>query len=241
MESRTPLRAVAQAASAPAYRQQNAPMPPTKITPTNETTVEEAPETEAPSWESDPDVQLMLRAKDGDTNAFRELFLKHSEPMLSFAIRYVGSRARAEELVQEAYLQMYRARGAYEARARFVTWAYRVLLNLCLNELRRHEYHGKTDSLDVSPFDDSERSRELPDGKTPGCEEAVIGAELAQRIRAAIEELPESQRVTLLLTRVEGLSQREVADILETSVSAVKSLVFRGMRTLRENLSDVLE
>lgn len=192
-------------------------------------------------WDADPDVQLMLRARDGDQGAFRELFVKHSEPMLSFACRYVGNRSRAEELVQEAFLQIYRARKTYEARARFVTYAYRVVLNLCLNELRRFEYQGKTESLDNNPFDDGARGREFPDGRTPGCEDSVIGGELADRIRVAIEELPDNQKSSLLLTRVEGLSHREVAEILETSVSAVKSLVFRGMRTLRENLRDVLE
>jgi RNA polymerase sigma-70 factor (ECF subfamily) len=192
-------------------------------------------------WEADPDVQLMLRARDGDQPAFRELFLKHSEPMLSFACRYVGNRARAEELVQEAFLQIYRARRNYEARARFVTYAYRVVLNLCLNELRRFEYQGKTESLETNPFEDGGPPRELPDGRTPGCEEAVIGGELAGRIQYAIGELPDNQKSSLLLTRVEGLSHREVAEILDTSVSAVKSLVFRGMRTLRENLRDVLE
>lgn len=192
-------------------------------------------------WISDVDVQLMLRVKDGDESAFRDLFLKHSESMLTFAFRYVGNRSRAEELVQEAFLQIYRARANYEPRARFLTYAYRVVINLCLNELRRFEYQGRTDSLDANPFDDGGRPRELPDERIPGCEEVVVGAELGQRIHKALEELPENQKVSLLLTRVEGLSQREVAEILDTSVSAVKSLVFRGMRTLKENLQDVLE
>lgn len=200
----------------------------------------EIPESGGSSPE-DPDVEFMLRAREGDAEAFRELFLRHSEPMLHFARRYVRNRARAEELVQEAFLQIWRARKTYEPRARFVTFAYRVVVNLCLNELRRFEYQGRTESFDVSPFEDNDRGRELPDTRIPGGEDAAIGSQLGHRIQAALDALPENQRTALLLTRVEGLSQQEVAEILESSVSAVKSLVFRGMRSLREEIQDVLE
>src|SRR5687768_7254363 len=104
----------------------------------------------------------MQRVRDGDSGAFRQLFSKHSDALVNFAYRFVGNRDRAEELAQDAFLQIYRARGRYEARARFTTYLYRVATNLCLNELRRFEYQGKTEPLEgISAEKGEEGTREL--------------------------------------------------------------------------------
>ncbi len=195
-----------------------------------------------PSWESDPDVELMRRVRSGDSGAFRELFHKHAEALVNFAFRFVGNRDRAEELTQDAFLQIYRARHRYEPRARFTTYLYRVATNLCLNELRRFEYQGKTESLDGNPDPNGdEASRELPDESLPTADEHLAGRETAVRIGKVLEKLPPNQKSALLLSRVEGFSYQEVAAILESSESAVKSLIFRATQTLRENLRDLLE
>jgi RNA polymerase sigma factor (sigma-70 family) len=99
----------------------------------------------------DPDVERMLRVRAGDDDAFQELFLKHGEPLLNLAYRFVGSRARAEEIVQEAFLRIYRASSRYEPRARFRTYASRVVINLSLNELRRVEHQLVVDPEAGSP------------------------------------------------------------------------------------------
>jgi RNA polymerase sigma-70 factor (ECF subfamily) len=191
-------------------------------------------------WRSDPDVVLMQKTKAGDVAAFRELFAKYSDPVVNFAFRFVGSRERAEELTQEAFLQIYRARARYEAKARFTTFLYRVVTNLCLNELRRFDYQGKMEPLEGNPNAEGEQTRELPDEGVPAIEDHLAGVETGARIQRVLDTLPPNQKSALLLSRVEGLSYQEVADCLETTESAVKSLIFRATQTLREQLADLL-
>jgi RNA polymerase sigma-70 factor (ECF subfamily) len=200
-----------------------------------------AQETSEPGWRSDPDVDLMQRVRDGDTVAFRELFAKHSEAVVNFAYRFVNSRPRAEELAQDAFLQIYRARGRYQAKARFTTYLYRVATNLCLNELRRFDYQGKTEPLEGRPLENGEEgTRELADTSLPEVEELLAGIETGAKIKKVLDKLPPNQKSALLLSRVEGLSYQEVAECLETTESAVKSLIFRATQTLRDQLADLL-
>ncbi|MGH7858755.1 MAG: RNA polymerase sigma factor [Candidatus Binatia bacterium] len=183
----------------------------------------------------DTDIELMLRTRDGDLGAFQELFARHSESLLEFIARFIGERAEAEDLTQEAFLRVFRARERYEAAASFKSYIYRIATNLCLNECRR------VSTTRTEPLESHGVVREFPDPRMPAAEELLAGKQAAKRIRAALDRLPETQRVALLLTRGEGLSCREVADILETSESAVKSLVFRATQTLRETLADLID
>jgi len=197
--------------------------------------------TPEPGWRDDPDVGLMQRVRDGDSAAFRELFAKYGDALVNFAYRFVNSRPRAEELAQDAFLQIYRARARYEPKARFTTYLYRVVTNLCLNELRRFEYQGKTEPLEGRPLEnDEEGSRELPDRSLPEVEDLLAGLETGARINKVLDRLPPNQKSALLLSRVEGLSYQEVAECLEITESAVKSLIFRATQTLREELADLL-
>lgn len=183
----------------------------------------------------------MQRVRDGDSGAFRQLFSKHSDALVNFAYRFVGNRDRAEELAQDAFLQIYRARGRYEARARFTTYLYRVATNLCLNELRRFEYQGKTEPLEGIPAEKGEEgTRELADEQLPTAEAHLAGFETSKRIQKVLDKLPTNQKSALLLSRVEGLSYQEVADCLGSTESAVKSLIFRATQTLRDELGDLL-
>jgi RNA polymerase sigma-70 factor, ECF subfamily len=192
-------------------------------------------------WRSDPDVALMLRVRGGDMAAFRELFSKYGEAVVNFAYRFVSNRHRAEELTQDAFLQIYRARERYEPKARFSTYLYRVVTNLCLNELRRFDYQGRTEPLEGRPLQDGEEGiRELPDEEIPAIEDRLAGVETGVRIQKVLDKLPANQKSALLLSRVEGLSYLEVAECLETTESAVKSLIFRATQALRAELADLL-
>jgi RNA polymerase sigma-70 factor, ECF subfamily len=190
---------------------------------------------------SDPDVQLMLRFRAGDESAFRDLFEKHSRAIVNFAYNFVGSRPRAEELAQDIFLQIYRAGARYEPHAKFTTWLYRIATNACLNEVRRPERRYKTRSLEHEPDDSRERAEiGIADPQAVSGESALAGRELEARIRDVLGELPENQRAALILSRVDGLSYRQVADALECSESAVKSLVFRATATMRKELEEFL-
>jgi RNA polymerase sigma-70 factor (ECF subfamily) len=175
---------------------------------------------------NDSDVELMLRAKAGDDAAFSELFERYSNRLVSFAYRIVRDRWRAEELVQDAFLQIYRARERYSPCARFSTYIYRVVTNNCLNEIRRQD-HEKTVPGETRP---------LADDTTRGPDSVVMDRQIVTRIADMVRGLPFKQRAALLLSRVEGFDHREVASCLGVSEFAVKSLVFRATRTLREGI-----
>jgi RNA polymerase sigma-70 factor (ECF subfamily) len=196
------------------------------------------------SWRADPDVQLMEKVREEDLEAFDALFRKYSGSVVKLAYQFVRSRERAEELAQTVFLQLYRARHRYEARARFLTYLYRITTNVCLNELRRREYSAMIESLD-QPTDNGNGSAvptpsRIPDGLSPDPVEHLVGVEMADEVRKVLEQLPLNQRAAFLLGRVDGLSYRDVAESLQTSVSAVKSLIFRATSTLRHELRDLL-
>jgi RNA polymerase sigma-70 factor (ECF subfamily) len=190
---------------------------------------------------SDPDVQLMLRFRAGDDEAFRELFEKHSRAIVNFAYHFVGSRPRAEELAQDVFLQVYRAGLRYEPQAKFTTWLYRIATNACLNEVRRPEHRFKKRPLEHQTEDSRERAEiAFPDPQAVQGESALAGRELEARIRDVLAKLPANQRAALIMSRVDGMAYSEVAAALECSESAVKSLVFRATATLRKELAEFL-
>lgn len=190
---------------------------------------------------SDPNVQLMLRVRAGDAEAFRELFEKYSRAIVNFAYHFVENRQRAEEIAQDVFLQIYRAAGRYEPTAKFTTWLYRIATNACLNEVRRPEHRHPKRPLEYPEDDDRKRAEiAFADPTAVPGDSALAGRELEAKIHEVLEDMPPNQRAALLMSRVDGLSYLEVADALETTESAVKSLVFRATATMRKELAEFL-
>lgn len=179
---------------------------------------------------SDPDQLLMMRARDGDLDAFHQLFKKYQTPILNYCIRMVDNHDRAQELTQDAFLQLYRARERYEPTARFITYLFRIATNLCLNERRRRVRWARTM---VSEMPDE---NQLGDPRGIPADDVVIHAESLERVQRAIARLPSRKAAALLLARVDGLSHAEVSETLGISVNAVKSLISRATRALRAEL-----
>jgi RNA polymerase sigma-70 factor (ECF subfamily) len=150
----------------------------------------------------DEDARQMLAFRDGDGRAFDALFRRWSGPLLRYLERMVRDTAAAEELVQEAFLRVHRARNRYLPEARFSTWLYRIATNLALNELRRpgrRQPHRSADEEGAAP---------LPAGD-PAVDEVVDARRRCAEVERELEALPERQRAALWLTAVEGLSYRE--------------------------------
>ena len=187
---------------------------------------------------ADPDVQLMLAVQRGEQGAFQQLFEKHISSVIGFAMQFISSRARSEELAQDVFLQLYRTRARYVPRARFRTWLYRMVTNACLSELRRPEHRVRVRSLDRSTQEHTDDPPPMAEPSTPSSEEAALDREAIERLRVAVAQLPPQQRAALLLARANGLSYEEVALSLSCSVSAVKSLIHRATVTLREQLEE---
>ena len=177
----------------------------------------------------DDDVALMLAFSNGDAAAFEVLFARWSGRLLRFVQRMVREEAVAEELVQEVFLRVYRARDRYSPDAKFSTWLYRIATNLALNELRRprqRDPHRSTDE-DGAP--------ELT-AQMPATDDVVHSRRVAEAVEEQLAALPEKQRAALLLTAVDGLSYAEVALALEVTEKAVKALVHRARSSLAGRL-----
>lgn len=176
--------------------------------------------------QSDPDVALMLAFRDGDEAAFDQLFQRWGGPLLRYLERMVGDAGTAEELVQEAFFRVHKARLRYEPKARFSTWLYRIGTNLALNELKRprrkHYHEEEENSVLVSLSPDSETQ--------------VDTQQMGTAVEQALDKLPERQRIALWLSAAEGHSYAEVALILETTEKSVKALVHRGRAALLQRL-----
>ena len=182
----------------------------------------------------------MLRVKDGDREAFRALFEKHSGPIARFAAGFVGAPARADELAQDVFLQVYRTRERYEPRAKFSTWLYTIAHNLCLNEVRRHDYKTRVD-LGGGTDDGNSPAWDPTDPEPREGESYSAQRELEGRVAELVAELPEAQRTALILSRVEELRYQQIGEVLSCSEQAVKSLIFRATQRLKAGLKGYLE
>jgi RNA polymerase sigma-70 factor (ECF subfamily) len=181
----------------------------------------------------DPDSELMKRVAKGDDDAFRLLFERHYRLAYSVIYRHIVVQAEAEDLVQEAFLRVYRNAGNWEPTAKFSTWLYTVVSNLCLN-YKRDKARDKLRLVSGDEEGGNPLERMATEEAQEG--EAMDAEDRARVVREAIQELPEQQRMALILSRYEDKSYEEVADILGTTVAAVKSLTSRARTTLREKL-----
>ncbi|HXJ47456.1 MAG TPA: sigma-70 family RNA polymerase sigma factor [Candidatus Dormibacteraeota bacterium] len=189
------------------------------------------------------DVQLMLDVKAGDQQSFELLLQRYRTPLVNFLYRMVRSREQAEDLAQEVFLRVYRAREDYEPSAKFTTWLFRIATNLALNSLRDHRYQKLEISMDApivaNAEDGDERMMEVAD-EHPDIEQHLVEESRKKMIRHAIEKLPEKQRAAVLLHKYQELDYSEIAKILRCSESALKSLLFRAYETLRVELAPLV-
>ncbi len=190
----------------------------------------------------DPDVQNMLRFQQGDMEAFQELFQKFSPAVVNFAAKFLGGRARAEEIAQEVFIQVYRWQNRYEPTAKFSTWLFKIAHNHCLNEVRKGEYKVYLEPFDLpADKEGEERERNLPAPDAERGEELLAAKEAAGRIQEILDRIPDNQRTAILLSRLEGMSYQEVADVIGCTENAVKSLVFRATQNLKDGLRDMVD
>ena len=189
------------------------------------------------------DVQLMLEAKAGDDTSFELLLQRYRTPLVSFLYRMVRDSATAEDLSQEVFIRVYRARADYVPSAKFTTWLFRIATNLALNSLRDTRHQRMELSLDApvkaDAEDGDERTLDVAD-KHPDIEQHLVEEARKAMIRHAIEKLPEKQRAAVLLHKYQELDYGEIAKILSCSESALKSLLFRAYEALRVELAPLV-
>ncbi len=190
--------------------------------------------------EGTSDAEVMLRVKAGDQPAFNYLVQKYRRPLVSFMYRMARNAAVAEDLAQEVFLRVYRSRESYEASAKFTTWLYRIATNLAVNHARdtRHERPELMVSLD-EPDEATGMTMDLADGEMTA-EQVMVRRERLMGIRRKIEALPERQRLAVVMHKYQQMDYRQIAEVLELSESATKSLLFRAYETLREQLKEFI-
>jgi RNA polymerase sigma-70 factor (ECF subfamily) len=185
----------------------------------------------------DLDAQLMLRVREGDDESFRVLLDKHRNPLVHFLQRMVQDAGASEELAQEVFLRIYRARASYEPSAKFTTWMFRIASHLALNWMRDERHQRSAVRLDgATERGDDLSPRQLKD-KRPTVEHSLVYETRLQEIRDSIASLPAKQRAAVLMHKYEEMEYSQIAEALECSESAVKSLLFRAYETLRSRLA----
>jgi len=186
------------------------------------------------------DVVLMERIRLGDREAFEELVARFRQPVMNLVMRAVPDAAEAEDLAQSVFVQVYKAAGRYQPTAKVSTWIFTIARNLSLNELRRRKRHP-AESMDARlEGADADYLRQFEDCRAASPEHDALRNELGKLVEEAVRELPENQRTAILLCREGDLSYEEIAEIMGTSLSSVKSLIFRGRETLKKRLKPYL-
>ncbi len=177
--------------------------------------------------EAKDDAELMRRIAGGDERAFQALMHRHLARTVRLAARVMGGTAAAEDVAQEAFIRVWKHAGdwlePHQAGAKFTTWLYRIVLNLCIDEKRKNR------------FSDIENIPE-PVDESDNAQTGIERREQSERVRAALGDLPERQRAAFVLCFYEEHSNKEAAEMLGVSVKALESLLVRSRRALKDKL-----
>jgi RNA polymerase sigma factor (sigma-70 family) len=182
------------------------------------------------------DLRLMQRVGQGDTNAFEELVEKHQALVAGTVARMLGSNSDVEDIAQQVFIRVWKSARRYVPRAKFTTWLLKITRNLVFNELRRTKRRAQVPLQAEGSGEDPT----LKDDMNLAPDASLLETELQRTIEEAILQLPEAQRMALVLRRYEQLSYEQIAEVLDLSVPAVKSVLFRARAELRSRLSKYL-
>jgi len=188
------------------------------------------------SDENAKDVHLMQLVSAGEMVAFEELVERHQRLVVGTVARMLGSNSDVEDIAQQVFVRVWKSAKRYVPRAKFTTWLLKITRNLVLNELRRRSRHVQL-PLQVESEDEE---RPIKDERAMAPDASLLKKELQSAIDTAIAQLPETQRMAVVLRRYDELSYEEIAEVLDQSVPAVKSLLFRARTELRTRLSRYL-
>jgi len=181
-------------------------------------------------------VELMLRVKEGDETAFRQIVETYRDSILGLCLRYLNNQEDAEEVAQDVFIRLYGAAASYEPRAKLSTYLYRIAVNLSLNRIRDRKWkrlvswetHRKVEDKDPIIAD-----IQKPDSLLEQKEQQMM-------VRKAIDSLPPNQRTAVILKRFQDLSYEEIAEVMDCSISAVESRLHRAKLNLRKKLKSFI-
>ncbi len=181
----------------------------------------------------DPDRQIIQEIRNGQPRRFAALVDRHKDRAMTLAIRIVGNREEAEELVQDSFIRAFRSLGEFRGDARFTTWFYRILYNVCMTNVSRKRRQG----MGAAEFTEDNLLPEVP---SPEDETDVLARleedELRRRVGKAIERLPENQRTAVTMFYVQEMTYEEIARVTGQPMGTVKTNLFRGREALRRSV-----
>ena len=185
------------------------------------------------------DAELFLKFKGGDKSAFRQLVEKYQDSVINTCYRFLRNKEEAEESAQEVFLKVYLSANTYQPKAKFSTWLFKIVVNLCLNKLRDKRKYSST-KIDNSLYKNQiEENLTAPSESQP--DKSYENKELKGIIKDAIDSLPENQRVAIILNKYEGFSYQKMAKILDCSVSSIESRLFRAKESLKKKLEPYIK
>ena len=192
--------------------------------------------------EEDPGRDWMLELQNGNAQAFDSIVVHYEHSVRLFILRYLRDKNRGEDLAQEAFIRVYKARNRYEPTAKFRTWLFTIVTRLCLNEIRGQKRQNQVFASQASTDEAQENLMgNVPDESIETPQDKVEREELQDVLQDAIDSLPEKQRIAILLLRQHECSYQEIASQMEASPQAVKSLLNRARENLRLKLSSYRE
>jgi len=191
----------------------------------------------APQGDED-DFSLMDRVKTGDMTAFETLVERHQHSVVGTVAKMLGCANEAEDIAQMVFIRVWKSAARYEPSAKFTTWLMTITRNLVFNEMRRRQ---RAHLIPMEGENEESPAPQFADADAPGPRDELLKAEMQGAIDAAIASLPENQRTAIILRRYENMPYEEIAQVLSTSVPAVKSILFRARAELKEKLQQYLD
>jgi RNA polymerase sigma-70 factor, ECF subfamily len=185
--------------------------------------------------EQQADIGLIAACQQGDHRAFRNVYDIYRDRVYALCRHMAGNRDDAEDLTQESFVQAFRHIGTYRAEATFGTWLYRITANRCMTEARkRRPVFRDVDDIESSP-------NAAPLDRADNPEQLLMRKEMMERVEAAIQQLPESQRLLFVLATQMGMKYKDIGQIVEISEDAVKVRIHRARKRVRDSLSNYLD
>ena len=180
------------------------------------------------------DHDFVKRLQNGDEAAFEQLVVNHQELVLNTCFGFVHNRQEAEDLTQEVFIQVYKSIKTFQEQAKLSTWLYRIAVNKSLNFIRKEKSKGFVSTLDEILFKGTESGISTSHNTNPlGLLE---NNERAERLEEAIAKLPENQKTAFTLSKLQGLPNKEISEIMELSLSATEALLNRAKKNLQKFL-----
>ncbi|MHC4661860.1 MAG: RNA polymerase sigma factor [Planctomycetota bacterium] len=188
---------------------------------------------------SDKDTELMLRFQAGDEKSFKQLVERNKQRVLDLVFRFLGGTPDAEDIAQEVFISIYKAKKNYLPKAKFTTWLFAICRTTCYKNIRK--YNVSTVSLSQNKDAEGGLANRIADGAATSPLDHALKDEEARTVKEAIDSLPTSQRMALLLRKYEQMSYREIAETMDTSTTAVRSILYRAKLGMKERLEKYLK